>query len=635
MNVKPGVKIIFLSIIFVLLSSSQAFAQGYVIAADPTSVGVGARALGMGKAFVALSDDIQGLFINPAGLGKLSSRLQASSMATRLINEVTYTQLTGAYSTTYGTLAAGFLGTNLATEVTSDYYFDEYGRVIASYEAVQYYNDVFVLSYGYDLKNVAPDNIMFKDTAVGVNTKFFFQGISGISEGTGSATGYEVDVGLLWTPLSWLSLGYCQQNALPVDLGGRIKWESGREEAFPTVSKVGGALKLLGPKGYVKMEQRLTFALDYDFHPFSDWPSLAHVGIEWWPIEYAAVRAGIDQDLLGKGTPGKLEATNNSTYGVTLNYGGYRFDYAYHQFPGGTALATHFFSFSYGFPWKHYKEPAKEKRFIEVISPADKTIVYDRILAVSGKILNDSVKTVLINDSKAQIRNTSFFGNIELGEEPKVKIKIEAKDKNDKVLETINLRILKLKQYADVPKGYWAKRSLDAFATLGLLVGYKDGSFKPDAAIVREELAAVVVRLKGGSRSPAKKLYFKDVTKDHWAVKDIMVAFERGFFKGYPDKTFRPSQKVTRAEAVIALSRFADLEEPEKMLEAPFPDLPGRHWAAKMVTSAKQARLLNFLKGKPFEPDKPMTRAEIVEFISKTKGIKEIIEDLMDFEKGY
>ncbi|MDD5382196.1 MAG: hypothetical protein PHH60_00880, partial [Candidatus Margulisbacteria bacterium] len=73
----------------VLLWLATGMAYGIGIAADPTRLGVGARPLGMGKAFIGLADDAGALFLNPAGLGGMRD-LAATTMTGKFINEVDY-----------------------------------------------------------------------------------------------------------------------------------------------------------------------------------------------------------------------------------------------------------------------------------------------------------------------------------------------------------------------------------------------------------------------------------------------------------------------------------------------------------------------------------------------------------------
>jgi len=93
----------FLVLFFVLFLFSQSFAL-IKVANDPTRITVGARALGMGKAFVGISDDISSAFLNPAGLANLE-RWQMTSMSGKFINEVNYLNLAGAYPLAKGVAA--------------------------------------------------------------------------------------------------------------------------------------------------------------------------------------------------------------------------------------------------------------------------------------------------------------------------------------------------------------------------------------------------------------------------------------------------------------------------------------------------------------------------------------------------
>ena len=82
------------------------------------------------------------------------------------------------------------------------------------------------------------------------------------------------------------------------------------------------------------------------------------------------------------------------------------------------------------------------------------------------------------------------------------------------------------------------------------------------------------------------------------------------------------------------LARFAKLPE-SRLLEVPFADVPGRHWAVKEISAAKESGLLQYLKGKPFEPNKKLSRAEVAEMLSRTSSLKLKLDDILDWEKGY
>ena len=127
---------------------------------------------------------------------------------------------------------------------------------------------------------------------------------------------------------------------------------------------------------------------------------------------------------------------------------------------------------------------------------------------------------------------------------------------------------------------------------------------------------------------------FKDLKPGHWARRYIVQAVERGIVRGYPDNTFRPNAPVTRAEGVVMLSKFAQLLE-SKRLEVPYQDVPGRHWAAKDIIKAKEAGMLEYIKEEDFKPNKLLTRSEVAEIISKVPLVAPKIEEMLNWDNGY
>ncbi|WP_276354157.1 S-layer homology domain-containing protein [Cohnella caldifontis] len=103
-------------------------------------------------------------------------------------------------------------------------------------------------------------------------------------------------------------------------------------------------------------------------------------------------------------------------------------------------------------------------------------------------------------------------------------------------------------------------------------------------------------------------------TKGHWAAKDIQTAIDRGYVSGYPDGTFKPNGAITRAEAAGMLSRITKLV-PASASEA-FADLE-KHWAKDQV---RKLVALGFIDPadypKGFEPNKPITRFELMKWIA-------------------
>lgn len=137
--------------------------------------------------------------------------------------------------------------------------------------------------------------------------------------------------------------------------------------------------------------------------------------------------------------------------------------------------------------------------------------------------------------------------------------------------------------YSDVTKADWYAYAVSYMTENKLITGYPDGTFKPNSPISRAEFAAIASRfdqLKTGLSLP-----FNDVKAGHWAYDVIASAANKGWVNGYPDGSFKPENKITRAEVVSTtnrmLNRYADLAfaKAHKTELAPMRDMDESHWA--------------------------------------------------------
>ena len=122
-----------------------------------------------------------------------------------------------------------------------------------------------------------------------------------------------------------------------------------------------------------------------------------------------------------------------------------------------------------------------------------------------------------------------------------------------------------LQMFPDVPDGYWASCEIDKLATNDVVVGYPDRLFKPSRNISRAEFATMLV--KGFDKdmySCAPEKLFSDVPTNHWANSAITVAVHQDLLKGYPNGKFMPNHNVTRVEALCALSKGIQCAEMDK-----------------------------------------------------------------------
>jgi len=140
--------------------------------------------------------------------------------------------------------------------------------------------------------------------------------------------------------------------------------------------------------------------------------------------------------------------------------------------------------------------------------------------------------------------------------------------------------------FPDVGDDAWYAQSVTYLASIHILNGYPDGTFKPDEPITRAEFATVISGFD--SLEPADDNIFTDV-EGHWAQSFINSASEKGWVTGYPDGDFKPENNITRAEVVTVINRmlYRMIELGEIPFWAPeFNDLTPEHWAKAAIIEA-------------------------------------------------
>jgi uncharacterized repeat protein (TIGR02543 family) len=102
--------------------------------------------------------------------------------------------------------------------------------------------------------------------------------------------------------------------------------------------------------------------------------------------------------------------------------------------------------------------------------------------------------------------------------------------------------------FPDVSDDYWANKAISSLANLGIVEGFKDGYFRPNAYITRAQFAAIAARFSDPVAGMA--IPFTDVPDDYWAADLIAFAADVGWVDGYGDGTFRPANNITRGAAM-------------------------------------------------------------------------------------
>lgn len=108
--------------------------------------------------------------------------------------------------------------------------------------------------------------------------------------------------------------------------------------------------------------------------------------------------------------------------------------------------------------------------------------------------------------------------------------------------------------FSDIKDGAWCCRAVSTLTNMGIIKGYTDGTFRPNADITRAELATIIARF---AKLDVNTKTFSDIT-GHWAQKSIELAAGNGWINGYTDGTFRPNKSIIRAETFAMINRVLD-----------------------------------------------------------------------------
>lgn len=108
--------------------------------------------------------------------------------------------------------------------------------------------------------------------------------------------------------------------------------------------------------------------------------------------------------------------------------------------------------------------------------------------------------------------------------------------------------------FSDIKDGAWCCRAVSTLTNMGIIKGYTDGSFQPNKSITRAELATIIARF---AKLDVNTKTFSDIN-GHWAQKNIELAAGNGWINGYEDGTFRPNNNITRAETFAMINRVLD-----------------------------------------------------------------------------
>ena len=170
--------------------------------------------------------------------------------------------------------------------------------------------------------------------------------------------------------------------------------------------------------------------------------------------------------------------------------------------------------------------------------------------------------------------------------------------------------------FSDINISHWAFWYVELLANTGVTGGYPDGTYGPENRVTRAEMAVFLLNALGISPGPLPvDSSFSDI-EGHWAETFIEELKDQGITGGYPDGTYRPDNRVTRAEMAVFLLNALGITPGPLPVDSSFSDIEG-HWAEIFIEELADQGITGGYPDGTYRPENRVTRAEMAVFLVK------------------
>ena len=186
--------------------------------------------------------------------------------------------------------------------------------------------------------------------------------------------------------------------------------------------------------------------------------------------------------------------------------------------------------------------------------------------------------------------------------------------KNATTIKEIKVRVVGEGELIDID-GHWAESQIKDFISKGYIGGYEDFTFKPNNSITRAEFIKIFNKYFGLTKKSQKS--FKD-TENHWAKEEIDIACTYGIVSGFEDNTFRPNEPITREQAAAIISNYKKISDENFDKLKTYKDFKDvSSWAKTSVEAILEAGYMSGYSDNTYRPKAKITRAEAVVTLSR------------------
>ncbi|MFI3210080.1 MAG: S-layer homology domain-containing protein [Peptostreptococcaceae bacterium] len=185
------------------------------------------------------------------------------------------------------------------------------------------------------------------------------------------------------------------------------------------------------------------------------------------------------------------------------------------------------------------------------------------------------------------------------------------------VILSSNIFMIKIEAVTDI-SGHWAQSEIASFIEKGFIGGYEDNTFRPNNQITRAEFVTIFNKFFGLTNTSGK--VFSDTT-NHWAKDSIDIAVTNGITNGLSATMFGPNDPLTREQAATMISNYLKLADTNHNTISAFKDVASiSSWAKDSVEGIVENGYMGGYSDSTFKPTNNITRAEAVVTLNRLDG---------------
>ncbi len=168
-------------------------------------------------------------------------------------------------------------------------------------------------------------------------------------------------------------------------------------------------------------------------------------------------------------------------------------------------------------------------------------------------------------------------------------------------------------------QSHWANQQVEKWVEIGLASGYSNGDFKPDKSITRAEFMKLINTAFGYQEKAT--ISFSDVSNNDWFYDEVTKAKQIGYISGYGDSTIKPNQSITREEAAVIINRVLQIDSDNMLVLNQMKDAHSiASWSERAVACVIENGYMGGYPDKTFRPDENITRAESIAMLDRVVG---------------